>query len=95
MNPFRYRPSAPDLDVDHDGETVDDWADNPLSNALAWASVNTTPKWCQDETHWSNKIADYLFTTCPCCMMFRGIIIGAALSSILWLIICLAAVMLF
>lgn len=85
VNPFRYRPS-PSTDTDGDGE-IADWEDNALSNFLAWGSVTFTPTWCQNEKHWSARFANTLFTTCPCCMVFRGIVIGLAVSSILWILI--------
>lgn len=83
-NPFTYRPS-PDADVDHDGN-VPDWEDNALSNGLAWASTVFTPTWCQNEQHWTARFAASLFTTCPCCMIFRGIAIGFTLGVTLCLI---------
>ena len=84
VSPFKYRPEAPQ---DHnDGET-DDWADNWLSNSLAWASRTFLPSWCSTEEHWTSKFMDYLYTTCPCCMLFRGIVVGFLLSFILWAII--------
>jgi hypothetical protein len=92
-NPFTYRP-GPDADVDHDGK-VPDWEDNALSNGLAWASTVFTPTWCQNEQHWSARFANTLFTSCPCCMIFRGITIGFVLGSVLWstsiLLLCLVA----
>jgi hypothetical protein len=85
-NPFRYRPKQ-QPDVDHDGKTVDDWEDNALSNALAWASITFVPTWCQDEQHWTGRLANSLFTTCPCCMVFRGLTLGAFISTALWSVI--------
>jgi hypothetical protein len=82
VSPFAYRPS-PDADVDHDGN-VPDWEDNALSNFLAWASTRFVPTWCQHERHWTSRFALTLFTTCPCCMIFRGIVIGFLVSSALW-----------
>jgi hypothetical protein len=75
-NPLTFRP-GPESDVDHDGKTAE-WEDNKLSNALAWASTVFVPTWCQNEQHWTARFANSLFTTCPCCMIFRGITIGAA-----------------
>lgn len=84
-SPFRYRP-GPDADVDADGN-VPDWEDNALSNFLAWGSTTFTPTWCQNDKHWSARFANSLFTTCPCCMVFRGIVIGVTISSLLWILI--------
>ena len=91
MNPFHYRPPAPDLDGD--GKTVDEWADNALSNFLAWASVTFTPGWCEQEDHWTTHLMDYLYTTCPCCMLFRGLVLGILGSSVIWLVVSLLLLM--
>jgi hypothetical protein len=85
-NPFRYRPNE-QPDVDHDGKVVDDWDDNALSNALAWASLTFVPNWCQTPEHWTSRFANKLFTTCPCCMIFRGVVIGWLVSSLFWMLI--------
>lgn len=84
INPFTFRP-GPAADTDKDGE-IADWEDNALSNSLAWASTVFTPMWCQSDTHWTAKFATHLWTSCPCCMVFRGITIGAVLTTALWLI---------
>ena len=83
-NPFRFRPSEQD-DVDGDGKVVEDWEDNPISNALAWGSSTILPDWCQTPEHWTTRFANHLFTTCPCCMIWRGIFVGG--SFMLWLAI--------
>jgi hypothetical protein len=76
-NPFRYRPEMP---VDpNDGET-DEWEDNWLSNALAWASRVFTKNWCDTPEHWTSRISNYLWTSCPCCLFFRGAILGVILG---------------
>jgi hypothetical protein len=51
---------------------------------MAWGSTHVLPHWCQAPNHWSTKLADSLFTTCPCCMLFRGIFI-TLFSVVLWL----------
>lgn len=73
MNPFRYRPAAP-VDPD-DGET-DEWADNWLSNYFAWASRTFLPHWCDTPPHWTSRLTEYLWTSCPCCLLFRGLTLG-------------------
>jgi len=88
-SPFRFRPPEPSADTDKDGE-VADWQDNALSNALAWASVTFVPTWCQSEQDWASRFANYLWTSCPCCMLFRGITIGLALGLVLCLLLILA-----
>ena len=69
MNPFRYRPTDP---------LVDDWSDNALSNAMAYFSPSG---WCQDEEHWTARLTDRLFASCPCCMLFRGLSIGSLVTA--------------
>jgi hypothetical protein len=92
ISPARFRPD--DLpDVDHDGKTVDDWEDNPTSNSLAWASATFVPMWCQTPEHWSSRFASTLWTSCPCCMIFRGIAIGVIMSSIIWSVLTLLIVL--
>lgn len=70
MNPFRYRPTDPD----------DDWSDNALSNVMAYVSPS---RWCHDDAHWTAHLTEYLFTACPCCMLIRGIVVGAAVQAML------------
>lgn len=73
MNPFRYRPSSP---AAGDGDEPDSWADNWLSNSMAWTSQVVTPRWCQVKGHWTFKVAEFLETSCPCCLVFRGLVLG-------------------
>jgi hypothetical protein len=86
VSPFRFRPKD-QIDVDHDDKLVDDWDDNALSNALAWSSATFMPMWCQTPEHWTSKFANKLFTTCPCCMIFRGLALGFIAGSIPWILI--------
>ena len=44
---------------------------------FTWGSNTVTPNWCQTEYHWTSRITSFMWTDCPCCLMFRGIIIGA------------------
>lgn len=92
MNPLRYRPpeAAYDAAMGEPGTERTDWEDNPSSNAIAWASATFVPSWCQVEGHWTNRLVDYLFTTCPCCMFFRGAALGILLSTVVWLSLALA-----
>jgi len=92
-NPFRYRPPE-QPDTDHDGKTVDDWEDNALSNFLAWSSVTFMPMWCQTEEHWTSRFASTLFTTCPCCMIFRGLALGIITSTAFWFAVLILTVVL-
>src|SRR6478609_2414594 len=76
MNPIYFRPKDDPRSHPDDPE---EWENNALSNSLAWASYTFTPAWCQakeDGTHWTVRLMDYLFTGCPCCMMFRGLTLG-------------------
>ena len=90
-SPFRFRPQEPEADVDHDGEKPD-WQDNALSNFLAWGSTTFTPTWCQSPEDWASRFSNYLWTSCPCCMLFRGLALGFFISGVLWLLIVLAVV---
>lgn len=59
-----------------------EWEDNWLSNGFAWASYRITPGWCQTPEHWTSKVANYLFTDCPCCLLFRGLALGLAFGAL-------------
>ena len=72
--PWRYRPETPD-------DT--DWVDNPVSNTLAWASVKLRPTWCDDESHWTARPLAWLWTTCACCLFWRGVVMGIVLGILL------------
>jgi len=83
QNPFRYRP-------DQTPKPDDDWADNWLSNFMAWISQQgPLEPMCDNETRLSTKISEYFFATCPCCLFYRGVVIGSFLSLILWGLIAL------
>lgn len=53
---------------------------NPLDRLFTWSANTLFPKWCQSENHWTSRLTDYLFTDCPCCLLFRGATIGATLA---------------
>jgi hypothetical protein len=88
-SPFRFRPDSQE-DVDGDGKVVEDWEDNPISNTMAWTSATFVPDWCQTEEHWTSRFVNYVFTTCPCCMFWRGFFLGG--SMVLWLAIITAVI---
>jgi hypothetical protein len=70
LSPLRYRPRHLD---DPDTE----WADNPLSNAMAWASQTAPLKpMCGDDRHWSQRATKALATDCSCCLLWRGLTLG-------------------
>lgn len=71
--PWRYRPENP--------EELD-WEDNPVSNTMAWLSDALVPSWCETEFHWTTRVLDMFWTTCACCLFYRGIALGAALGVI-------------
>ncbi|WP_159592193.1 hypothetical protein [Chelativorans xinjiangense] len=72
-DPFRFRPEhRPGAD----GE--EDWADNRLSNFMAWAAAHALPRWCAVESHWTVRMTELLWADCPCCLGFRFMTIGAA-----------------
>lgn len=64
-----------------------EWEDNAISNAFAWASFKIVPAWCQTPEHWSSRVAQYLFTDCPCCLLWRGIVVGVVAGSAVGLVI--------
>lgn len=66
----RNRQMGPDL-----GPPTD-WEDNSFSNLLACASWRLVPSWCQTSEHWTSVLTSHLFTDCPCCLLFRGLILG-------------------
>lgn len=79
---MRFRPSdlEPFGDPDPDGPV--EWEDNWLSNNMAWVSHRFLPNWCQTPQHWTSRIAQQLWTDCPCCLLFRGIVIGIVIGTI-------------
>jgi hypothetical protein len=73
---MHFRPGdLPQGDPTAPNEPVE-WADNPVSNLLAYLSTTITPRWCQAPEHWTSRLTAYLFSDCPCCLLFRGIVIG-------------------
>lgn len=83
---MKFRPGpVPEGDPDPGSEVQ--WADNWLSNSLAWASHKFIPAWCQSEDHWTARLTQYLFTDCPCCLLFRGIVMGVVLSLLVFIAI--------
>lgn len=89
IDPRRYRPpeARHDAAMGEPGTEETDWEDNSASNALAWASATFIPLWCQHDTHWTARFANYLWTSCPCCMFFRGVAVALLLSLPLWLVL--------
>jgi hypothetical protein len=63
-----------------------EWENNWLSNFLAAASQSFLPNWCQTPEHWTSKIAQTLWTDCPCCLLFRGITVGLTIGILINLI---------
>jgi hypothetical protein len=64
-----------------------DWEDNWLSNLMAWVSFRFLKKWCQTPEHWTSRVTQYLFTDCPCCILFRGITVGFVLCLMIMTVI--------
>lgn len=62
----------------------DEWEDNVVSNFFAWASLNFFGPWCSTPEHWTSRLTHYLFTSCPCCLLFRGAALGAAVSCVVF-----------
>jgi len=72
---FTFRPEH-DTRVDDLTDPIE-WEDNPLSNAAAATSYYLFPKACQTPEHPSTRLMDYFFTSCPCCMFYRGMAVAA------------------
>ena len=72
VNPLKYRPLDPE---------EEDWSDNAVSNAMAWASKLLVKNWCHKENHWTGKLSNYLWTLCPCCLLLRGFFLGVFVTS--------------
>src|SRR6187401_3140961 len=73
---MRFRPGDLPTGDPTTPNTPVEWEDNWLSNNLAWISYHWFPTWCQTEDHWTSRVTQYLFTDCPCCILFRGLSIG-------------------
>lgn len=54
---------------------------NLLDRFFTWGANTLFPRWCQSPDHWTAKISEHLFTDCPCCLVFRGMVIGALLAT--------------
>jgi len=70
-----FRP-VNDTRVDDATDPID-WEDNAVSNAMAAVSFYVTPKACQTPEHFSSRFANLFYTTCPCCMFYRGLTVAA------------------
>lgn len=83
---MRFRPGDLPVGDPSDADTPVEWEDNAVSNTMAWVSWRFLPCWCQTPEHWTSRLTQYLFTDCPCCLLFRGITIGVAFGSIIVLL---------
>lgn len=79
---MKFRPDNIPFGDPHPGTPVE-WSDNLVSNFMAWASYRFVPAWCQSKEHWTSRIAQYLFTDCPCCQLFRGLLVGLLVGLVL------------
>ena len=77
---MKFRPSAFTYRGDPNPGSPVEWEDNALSNTMAWASHKLTPAWCQSPGHWSSRLSAYLWSDCPCCLFFRGVVLGLGLG---------------
>jgi hypothetical protein len=90
----RFRPGDIPIGDPTTPNTPVEWADNPLSNLMAYASYKFLPNWCQTPEHWTSRLTQYLFTDCPCCLLFRGVSIGIWIGFALsWLILLIAVLL--
>lgn len=78
MNPFAYRPRNPE-DID--------WENNWLSNSMAWVSDRMLPSLCNTADHWSSRMANYVWTDCPCCLVLRGMTLGAGAGLVVGILV--------
>lgn len=86
-NPFKYRPEdVPTFEV-----SPDEWADNWLSNFLAWASLTFLEPWCNKPSHFTSELTAKLYTSCPCCLLWRGLVLGGWSGFLMGLLIGLIA----
>jgi len=89
MNPFKYRPvhlvrdpKLPDAPDDIE------WEDNPISNFMAWFSqTRLLEPMCNEPEYMSSRIAGYLFTSCPCCLSWRWLLVGLFFGGLIGLVI--------
>ena len=89
MNPFKYRPE--DLQREDAADGSDDikddleWEDNPISNFMAYVSqIWPLEPMCNEEEYLSSRIANYFYTSCPCCLFYRGLFTGMIVMSVLF-----------
>ena len=85
---MKFRPSDIPAFGDPDPDGPVQWEDNWLSNTMAWVSHKFLPAWCQTPEHWTSRLAQTLWTDCPCCLLWRGLtlgfMVGFALCLTLW-----------
>ncbi|KRR21345.1 hypothetical protein CQ14_06765 [Bradyrhizobium lablabi] len=77
---MKFRPADDPRHTDAPDSHLVDWEDNAVSNTFAWASYKFLPSWCESPEHWTSRLTQYLFTDCPCCLLFRGIAVGVVLG---------------
>lgn len=77
MAPWNYRPEHR---AGFDPAEDEEWEDNGISNALAYASQTVTPNWCASAEHWTVRLVLYLWADCSCCLFYRGVTLGLALG---------------
>lgn len=73
---MHFRPGDLPIGDPSESGTPVEWEDNWLSNLMAFVSYKFLGKWCQTEEHWTSRTTQYLFTDCPCCLLFRGFTLG-------------------
>ncbi len=82
---MRFRPGDLPQGDPSEPNTPVEWEDNAVSNTFAYLSHHLTPTWCQTPEHWTSRLTQYLFTDCPCCILFRGITFGMFIGAFLML----------
>jgi hypothetical protein len=84
---MKFRPSDLEPFGDPDPDSPVEWEDNGLSNFMAWFSHRFLRSWCQTPQHWTSRLTQYLWTDCPCCLLFRGIVVGLVEGVVLGIVI--------
>lgn len=79
---MKFRPSDLEPFGDPDTGGPVEWEDNAISNSFAGVSHRFLPRWCQTSQHWTSRLTQHLWTDCPCCLLFRGIVVGIAIGTI-------------
>lgn len=80
---FNFRPEhESEYWITKDDDDNEGWADNAVSNSLAYLSQMVVPTWCKDKDHWTIKLMNYFWADCGCCLFLRGVMLGYLLGAL-------------